>query len=254
MIQPLIDQLLAWSAQALGDDIVVAKKEYFSHVGGEVHEHDRTFEARMQGFFNWYLFDRRTASDRGAQTPAQRFLAERGAGIFGSDKDLLIGATHSRLSLYAYRGRRTFLRRVPEGMVRVRDAFTLDDYDVIERRQMDGLDSGDLFEARLIPVASRHHFSSSFLFHAREVKRPVLREIKRRRKALLLSDPAAFCWEISRMALQAERFRNVPILAIYDFENPFLGQKRTKGAEPAEGPEAGAGAKSAGPEGAGPRG
>ena len=90
MIQTLIDQLLAWSAQALGDDIVVAKKEYFSHVGGEVHEHDRTFEARMQGFFNWYLFDRRTASDRGAQTPAQRFLAERGAGLFGSDKDLLI--------------------------------------------------------------------------------------------------------------------------------------------------------------------
>ena len=233
MIQTLIDLLLAWSAQALGDDIVVAKKEYFAHVGGDLHEDDRTFEARMQGFFNWYLFDRRTASDRGAQTPAQRYLAERGAALFGSDKDMVIGATHSRLSLYEYKGRRTFFRRVPDGMVRVRDAFTLHDYDVIEKRQMHGLDSGDLFEARLIPVASRHHFSSSFLFHPREVRRKIQCEIKRRRKALLLSDPAAFCWEVSKMALQAERFRNVPILAIYDFESPFLGQKKSQGAETA---------------------
>ena len=234
MIQTLIDQLLAWAAETLGDDIVLAKKEYFVHTGGEVHEEDRTFETRMQGFFNWYLFDRRTASERGAQTPAQRYLAERGAGLFGSDKDLLVGAAQSRLSLYEYQGRRSLLRRVPEGMVRVRDAFTRDDYDVIERRQMPGLDSGDLFEARLIPVASRYHFSSSFLFHPREVRRAVLREIKRRRKALLLADPSAFCWEISKMALQAERFRNVQIQAIYDFESPFLGSKRGKAAEPAE--------------------
>ena len=221
MIQTLIDQLLAWAAETLGDDIVLAKKEYFVHTGGEVHEEDRTFETRMQGFFNWYLFDRRTAS-------------ERGAALFGSDKDLLIGAAQSRLSLYEYQGRRSLLRRVPEGMMRVRDAFTGDDYDVIERRQMHGLDSGDLFEARLIPVASRYHFSTSFLFHPREVRRAVLREIKRRRKALLLADPSAFCWEISKMALQAERFRNVQIQAIYDFESPFLGSKRGKAAEPAE--------------------
>ena len=252
MIQTLIDQLLAWSAEVLGDDIIAAKKEYFAHVGGDVHEDDRTFEARMQGFFNWYLFDRRPASERGAQTPAQRYLAERGAALFGSDKDLLIGATHSRLSLYEYRGRRSFLRHVPEGMVRVRDAFTLDDYDVIERRQLHGLESGDLFEARLIPVASRHHFSSSFLFHPREVRRKVLREIQRRRKALLLSDPAAFCWEVSRMALQAERFRNVPILAIYDFESPFLGQRTPKSGEAEEVKAEGAASPKG--EGAGPRG
>ena len=67
------------------------------------------------------------------------------------------------------------------------------------------------------------------------MQRKIQREIKRRRKVLLLSDPAAFCWEVSKMALQAERFRNVPILAIYDFESPFLGQKKTKSAETAGG-------------------
>jgi hypothetical protein len=124
-------------------------------------------------------------------------------------------------------------------MVRVRDAFTGDDYDVLEKRQMTGLEEGDLFEARLIPVGGKYQFSSSFLFHPREVRRTVLREIKKRRKALLLSDPSGFCWEVSKMALQAERFRNVTIHAIYNFETPFLGHKRPrsneKGSETATG-------------------
>ena len=239
MIQQLIDQLLAWSSAHLGDDIVVARKEYFGRTGGEVHEDDRSFDARMQGFFNWYLFDRRTQGDLGLQSPAQRFLQEKGGTIF--DKELLVGATRSRLSLYSYLGHRTLLRRVPVGMVRVRDGFTGDDYDVLEKKQMTGLEEGDLFEARLIPVGGKYQFSSSFLFHPREVRRAVLREIKRRRKALELSDPSGFCWEVSKMALQAERFRNVSIEAIYNFETPFLGHKKPRSHEPGTGSGPGAG-------------
>jgi len=229
MIQHLIDQLLSWSAGAIGDeDIVAAKHDYFAQVGGEVHENDRSFEQRMQGFFNWYLFDRRVRSDRGEQSPAQRFLNERGAQLDNAARDLIAGGTQSKLSLFEFRGRRSLLRRVPAGMVRVRDLFTGDSFDVVERQQMFGLESGDLLEARIIPVASKWHFSSSFIFHPRDVRRLITKEIKKRLKALELSDPRAFCWEVSRMALQAERFRNVPLTAIYNFETPFLGHKKLK--------------------------
>ncbi len=229
MIQQLIDHLLSWSAHAIGDaDIVAAKHEYFAQSGGEVHENDRSFEQRMQGFFNWYLFDRRVRSDRGEQSPAQRFLNERGAQLGNAERDLIAGGMSSRLALYEFRGRRSLLRRVPSGMVRVRDLFTGDSYDVLERQQMFGLESGDVIEARLIPVASKWHFSSSFIFHPREARRTIVKEIKKRLKALSLSDPRSFCWEVSRMALQAERFRNVPLTAIYNFETPFLGHKRIR--------------------------
>ncbi len=233
MIQPLIDQLLSWSASAIGnDDIVAAKHDYFARTGGEVHEDDRSFEQRMQGFFNWYLFDRRIPSERGEQSPAQRFLNDRGASLSNAERDLVSGGLSSRVSIYEYRGHRSLLRRVPAGMVRVRDVITRDDFDVIEKRQMHGLDSGDLLEARLIPVASKWHFSSSFIFHPREARRTILKEIKTRRKRLEIADPRAFCWEVSRMALQAERFRNVPLAAIYNFETPFLGHKRQRPSNP----------------------
>lgn len=226
-MQKEIDQLLAFVAEAR-EEIVQARLEYFSRTGGEVHEEDRSFEHRMQGFFNWYLFDR---PGDGGLTPVQRYLQQRGAQLGGPEKELLIGTTRSRLSLYEFKGRSAIFSRVRAGCVRVRDVFTGDSFDVLEKVPMLGVEEGDLLEARLIPVGDGHRFSSSFVFHPREARGALLREVRRRRKRVAAVDARAFCWEISRMALQAERFRNVPLSAIYNFEKPFLGQKRAGGEE-----------------------
>jgi hypothetical protein len=222
MIQAQFDLLLAYVAPKV-DDIVKAKQEYFAHTGGDVHEDDRCFESRMQGFLNWYLFDRK----QDGISPAQRFLQERAANVKEQDKEILIGFTQTRLGLYEYRGRKGFLLRRPKkGHVRVRDILTGKDFDVTERRQVHGLDIGDVFEARLVPVGGTWHFSTSFTYHPREQKPIILREIKRRKKRGPIDVPALI-WELERMSLQAERFKNVNIEAIYNFENPFLGPRKT---------------------------
>jgi len=221
MVQPQIDQLLAWAARDV-NDIVDAKKEYFGGTGGEVHEDDRCFEQRMQAFFNWYLLDRQ----KSGSSPVQRFLQEQGATLEARDKDVIMGLTQSRIGLYEYRGRRGFLRPPKQGQVRVRDVVTGDNFNVTERRQMHGLEVGDLFEARLVPLAGTFHFSSSFTYHPREQKPIILREIKRRKKQGPV-DVHALAWELERMSLQAERFKNVNIEAIYNFQNPFLGPRKT---------------------------
>src|SRR5438270_10937772 len=105
MVQPQIDQLLAWAARDV-NDIVDAKKEYFGGTGGEVHEDDRCFEQRMQAFFNWYLLDRQ----KNGTSPVQRYLQEQGATLEARDKDVMLGLTQSRGGLYEYRGRRGCLR------------------------------------------------------------------------------------------------------------------------------------------------
>ena len=108
--------------------------------------------------------------------------------------------------------------------VRVRDAITGDDFDVTERRQMHGLDIGDVFESRLVPVNRTYHFSTSFTYHPREVVPEIRREIKRRKKKGAV-DARPLVWELERMALQHERFRNVSIHAIYNFQTPFLSKR-----------------------------
>ena len=219
MIQPQFDLLLAYVAPDV-DDIVQAKQEYFTHTGGEVHEDDRCFESRLQAFFNWYLFDRK----RDDVTPAQRFLQDRGAETRAADKEVLMGFTQTRLGLYEYRGRKGLILGPKKGQVRVRDAITGDDFDVTERRQMHGLDIGDVFESRLVPVNRTYHFSTSFTYHPREVVPEIRREIKRRKKKGAV-DTRQLVWELERMALQHERFRNVSIHAIYNFQTPFLSKR-----------------------------
>ena len=38
-------------------------------------------------------------------------------------------------------------------------------------------------------------------------------------------DPRPLLWELERMSLQHERFRNVSIHAIYNFQTPFLSKR-----------------------------
>src|SRR5712692_5736003 len=220
MIQPQFDLLLAHVAPQV-DDIVGAKQEYFAQTGGEVHEDDRCFESRLQAFFNWYLFDRRLDG----VTPAQRFLQDRGE-TKAADKEVLMGFTQTRLGLYEYRGRKSFLLGPKKGQVRVRDAVTRKVFDVTERRQMHGLEIGDLFEARLVPVGGTWHFSTSFTYHPREMTPVIVREIKKRKKQGPV-DVRALVWELERMSLQADRFKNVSIEAIYNFESPFLAARKS---------------------------
>ena len=220
MIQPQVDMLLQYFGREV-DELVRAREEYFAQTGGEVHADDRCYEQRMQAFFNWFLFDRR---QKDGSTPIERFLREKGADLPSQDKDVLMGCTQSRLSLYEYRGTRGFFSRPAKGQVRVRDTLTGDDFDVTERRQMHGLDIGDLFESRLVPVNRTYHFSTSFTYHPREVQPEIRREIKRRKKKGAV-DPRPLLWELERMSLQHERFRNVSIHAIYNFQTPFLSKR-----------------------------
>lgn len=225
MIQPQVDMLLQHFGRDPAD-LVRAREEYFGRTGGEVHEDDRCYEQRMQAFFNWFLFDRKQAD---GSTAVEKFLREKGAELPRKDKDVLLGCTQSKLGLYEYRGTRGFFSRPAKGQVRVRDAITGDDFDVTERRQMHGLEIGDLFEARLVPVNRTYHFSTSFTYHPREVFPAIRREVKRRKRAGAV-DARALVWELERMSLQHERFKNVSVENIYNFETPFLS-KRPAGPE-----------------------
>jgi hypothetical protein len=223
MIQAQIDSLLLYAAPQV-DEIVKAKQEYFLHTGGEVHEDDRCYESRMQAFFNWYLLDRKLPD---GTTIVERFLREKGAELSGQDKDVMLGCTQSRLSLFEYRGTGGIFSRPGKGQVKIRDVTTGEDFNVNERRQMHGLEIGDLFEARLVPIARSYHFSTSFTYHPREARREILREVKKRKKAGTI-DGRQLVWELERMSLQHERFRNVSLAAIYNFDTPFLSKRPPK--------------------------
>jgi hypothetical protein len=210
-LSQLHERLLSWAtAEPRKEDLLAARKGYFGR-HGEPHEEDRSYEVRLNAMLDHYLYDFRPAS--GAGTTLERFLEAEGHALspeeLGAYRDLASNV-HGLFEV----------RRIGDAQVRLRDAFTGEDHDVTERRQVAGLEKGDLIEARLLPFDGALFFSGAFLYHPREARKPILAEVKRVKKAAGKHDPPdvkAFLATLSQMAMKLERYRNVRLESIYDF-------------------------------------
>ncbi len=207
--QPYLDQLIAFgSSDDRKNDLIAAKAEY-SHLTTEVHEDDRSFDARMAAFLDWYLFDRPAPAT--GRSPAQELFELRSqTDALPEELDALRGFTETLHGLFE-------VRKIGKGMIRLRELYSGKDHDVTERRQVAGLEKGDIIEARLIPFGGHLLFSSAFLFHPREGARAIYKEIKRRKKKEPDRDPKEIVWETSRMAIKVDRYRQIAVEKIYDF-------------------------------------
>jgi len=203
------ERLLSWAtAEARKDDLLAARKDHFARYG-EPHEEDRSYEARQNGMLDFYLYDWRP---QGAST-VERFVESQVAALTPDEIALcrdLAGNVHGLFEV----------RKIKDGLVRLRDVFTTADHDVSERRQLPGLGKGDLLEARLLPYGGKLVFSGAFLYHPPEARKAILAEVKRLRKEAGKGgapDVPTFLALLSRMAFKLERYRNVRLESIYDF-------------------------------------
>jgi hypothetical protein len=207
----LHERLLSWASADPQDPLLLAaRQDHFARYG-EPHEEDQSFERRMNGMLDAYLFDFRPAP--GAPTALERFLAAEAAALGPEEAAAFRALGANRHGLYE-------VRKLEDGRIRVRDAFTGEELDVTERRQVAGLAKGDLLEARLMPFDGKLWFSGAFLYQPREARARILAEVKRLKKAAGKHgrpDVEGLLATLSRMAFKLERYRNVRLESIYDF-------------------------------------
>jgi hypothetical protein len=211
MLAELQEKLLAWAtADARKEELLAARRSWFDRYG-EPHEDDKSFETRMNGLLDHYLYDFRPPGS--TETTVEIFMREMGPQLTTDE----LG--HYRVLAKSVHGLFE-VKKIRPGEVRLRDCFADVVYDVTERRQMVGLVKGDILEARLLPFDGRLFFSAAFLYHPQEVRKAILNEVKRRKKQAgkgNLPDIEEFLATLSRMAFKLERYRNVKVESIYDF-------------------------------------
>ena len=209
----LHDRLLAWAgADERQPWLLAARREHFARAG-EPNEEDKGFEARMNGLLDHYLYDFRPD---GQETTLDLFL-RYGAGDLTTDERAEMRDLGRNLHVLLE------VKKIRPGVVDVEDVFTGARHEVVERRALVALAKGDILEARLLPHGGKLHFSASSIYHPREVRRAILREVKRRTKAAAPGqrpDVEDFLAQLSRMALRLDRYRNVRVESIYDFDSP----------------------------------
>jgi hypothetical protein len=210
-LSELHEKLLSWAtAEPRKEELLSARRDWFDR-HGEPHEEDKSFETRMNGMLDYYLYDFRPPGS--TETTIEIFMREMAPHL-----------TTDELAAYRVLAKCLHglfeVKKIKPGEVRLRDVFTDVVHDVTERRQMAGLDKGDLLEARLLPYDGRLFFSGAFLYHPQEVRKAVLAEVKRLRKEAgkgNLPDVETFIATLSRMAFKLERYRNVKVESLYDF-------------------------------------
>ena len=197
------------SGPAFQSALLRAKADYFTRTG-EVFEDDRSFESRMASFLEFYLFD--FVLPQPCVTPAQLFADQNLAVLTGGPRSTVAAFVRTNHSLYE-------VLQVSDQGVRVRDLFTEKEAHVHERRTLAGLSKGDLIEARLIPLDGRPLFSQAFCYHPRAAKPSVVAEIHRRRRSPQVgAGPRDLMFQAAHMALKVERYRNIRVEDIYNFE------------------------------------
>ncbi|HET9594262.1 MAG TPA: hypothetical protein VFP65_01710 [Anaeromyxobacteraceae bacterium] len=210
-LSELHETLLSWAtADGRKEQLLAARRHWFDR-HGEPHEEDKSFESRMNGMLDYYLYDFRPPGS--TETTIEIFMREMTPQLTTDDLAQYRVLARSIHGLFE-------VKKIKPPDVRLRDVFTDVVHDVTERRQMLGLERGDLLEARLLPWDGRLFFSGAFLYHPQEVRKAVLAEVKRLRKAAgkgNLPDVEAFIATLSRMAMKLERYRNVKVESLYDF-------------------------------------
>jgi len=207
------DRVIAWAdAPDRREWLLAARREHFGREG-EPHEEDKSFEVRMNRLLDFYVYDFRP---NGTDSTLELYLKDGAQELTTDERAQVRELGRGARGLFE-------VRKIRPGEIRVRDVFTDRDHDVVERRMATGLAKGDLIEARLLPHEGRLHFSSAFLFHPREVRRRILKEVRRCVKAAEkggTADVQGMLARLSRMALRLERYRNVRVESIYDFDAP----------------------------------
>jgi hypothetical protein len=210
--QPNFEELVKWATPEVRQaELLEAKAEFF-RLTGEIFDDDKQLEMRMASFLEHYVFDR--VSPHRGKTPAVEYHDKLRAEA-PERAQLFEGFTQTLHGLYE-------VRKLGKGFVRVRELFDGDDHEVTERRQLVGLNKGDIVEARLIPFGGGLWFSAAFCYHPPGAFKSILKEVKRRRKQEPTRPRSELIYDCARRSLKADRYRQIAIEKIYDFVNPTV--------------------------------
>lgn len=212
-LSDLHELLLAWAgAEERQPWLFAARHAWFARMG-EPHEEDKSFELRMNGMLEHYLYDFRPD---GQNRTIDLYLRDGASALTTDERARMRELGRCRRSLFE-------VKKIRPGLLELEEVLGGARHEVVERRSLVALAKGDILEARLLPHEGKLHFSRAFVYHPREVRRAILKEAQRLTRAAPAGqapDGDEFLAQLSRMALRLERYRNVRVESIYDFDAP----------------------------------
>jgi hypothetical protein len=219
-LKTLIDQLIrTCGANSFEPELKDARQTYFAE-SGEISDDFPDYHARMEGFLEWYLFDRplRPYSGSGqipwrdGQKPLEAFLEHHAEGLDEADKRALGELANNQNSLFQ-------VAKKPAETLVLKDLLSDEKFEVDALGSTRAFEKGDLLQGRVFDLEGTRYLSDSALFHPRGTARFVVkraREVRKLLKGEMRPERQVFLDRLARIQLRAQRYRRVEPQRIYD--------------------------------------
>ena len=194
-----------FSSPQYEEEVLTAKREFFSDVGVDDKESDR-YEQWMNLFFDWYLFIRPISGSNLA--PSQ----------FALEIDDFQQAHGDEKRLFNNLGRCTpaLIQFIKEknGYAYFKDLFNRRKIKVVSNEFVITLEKGSICDARIIPDDEIFYFSKGFCVHPIEVNRFILKEVKTLKKSED-HERLGFQLDLLRMYFKMEQYSHLKLDQVY---------------------------------------
>jgi uncharacterized protein YukE len=151
------------------NNILEARKDY-QKLAGEIYEDDKSYEARMGLFLEWYVFDRKAPGQE--KTPLEIFFSQNGGG--GNSDEFKKGDDfiHNISGLF-------IVKKIRDNEVTALNFVDDKKYNVKENEGKILFHKNDLFEGRIVLIGESYYFSPNFCFHPKEAEKFIKVEVKK---------------------------------------------------------------------------
>ena len=196
--------LEAYSKGTFYEEVKRAKEEYFQRTA-KIAEGSETFETQMENFLDWYLFDRPLSGSE--ISPIKLYLIEKLDNLDPDDQAIFQDLAKSTHSIFE-------VLKVRESEIYLKDLFDGEKYVIDETELNKGFTKGDLFEGRLLKFKGSLVFGRAFVFHPKDVRSFILKQIKRI-KYLDQKQRLKLLHRLAEMKLKMEQYNHISVTHIY---------------------------------------
>jgi len=150
-------------------EILEAKRDY-QKLAGEIYEDDKSYEARMGLFLEWYIFDRKIPGK--GETPLALLIAQNSEGELSDELKNSQIFTNNIHGLF-------IIKKIRDNEV---IALNLSDDKKYSVKEIEGkllFHKNVLFEGRIVFLDGDYYFTGNFCFHPKEAEKFVKSEVKK---------------------------------------------------------------------------
>lgn len=210
-LEPFVSGILeTYGRGTYYEEIKRAKEHYFSRAFKVAEGSDR-YESELNQFFDWFVFERNL--EREELPPIRLFLREETKNLEDEKKKVFESLGNSFSSVFE-------LIKIRDDEVVIKDLFDKETYVVEEIENPKIFQKGDIFQARLVPLDDKILFSMAFLFHPKEAKGYLKKEIKKI-KNLKGEHKKELMLRLALMKHRSEQYPHIDVSHIYS-EKPII--------------------------------